>query len=86
MEGRKINRIIVSKDGKIRSALLNTSSGQILRRPLNLLFSIELSGAIVSDSLLEKDRQSKTNKCETSVSRLQRKAAAKARKLVQNMI
>lgn len=54
MEGRKINRIIVSKDGKIRSALLNTSSGQILRRPLNLLFSIELSGANVSDSLLKK--------------------------------
>ena len=39
----KLNRLRVSRDGQIRSAEVQTASGKILNRPLNLLFPIETS-------------------------------------------
>ena len=39
----KLIKLQNSQDGKVQSAEVQTSSGKVLRRPLNLLFPVEVS-------------------------------------------
>ncbi len=85
----KLSNLTVSQDGQIRSAEIRTSTGNVLRRPLNLLFPIETAEPhtdeqtrYVPESIGESPNAVQS---EDHSARPKRQAADKARKRLQNM-
>ncbi|XP_060600229.1 uncharacterized protein LOC132753738 [Ruditapes philippinarum] len=84
----KIINLRTSRDGQVRSAELETSIEQILRRPLNLLYPIEMSESKIRDPDIKRNshqQETEAKNCQLKTLRPMRKAAEKARQMFQNM-
>ncbi|XP_053395705.1 uncharacterized protein LOC128555912 [Mercenaria mercenaria] len=89
----KIEELIKSRDGEIRACKIQLSSGNILNRPLNLLFPVETSHSTVNtqNDIIEKlpqcKLQSKVNDKDQGLSqRPMRASASKALKTIKQQL
>ncbi|XP_045178199.2 uncharacterized protein LOC123538297 [Mercenaria mercenaria] len=79
----KVIKLHTSRDGQIRSAQLKVSNRQILRRPLNLLYPIEISG---SDTMLQNSvNHDKIVTNDAKEEKPKRRAAEKAKELLRRI-
>ena len=78
----RICELITSRDGKIRSVKLRLPSGNILGRPLKLLYPLECSG----NTEIKQNIQSKTNSSEDHKDRPVRKSAQDAKRKIKEQI
>lgn len=78
----KIEQLVVSRDGQIRSAKVKLSSGNIIGRPLSLLYPIENSVEKIAEEITCPKQDYKTE----VERRPTREAASKARTLIKHQL
>ena len=79
----KIESLVKSFDGAIRSANVRISSGKIVHRPLNMLFPLETSK--IQDEEETAAKEAMTDKAEVGMARPKRKAAVDAREKISDI-
>jgi len=86
----KLVKLTISKDRQVRSAEVQTSTGKVLRRPLNLLFPIETAESYPEEKSQpvpeKKDNDQSAVKMVNHGARPKRQAATEAKIRLQNMI